>query len=678
MRDVDAEALIADLDADQRAAVTCPSHLVAVVAGAGSGKTRVLTRRIAYRIATEDADPRHTLALTFTREAAGELRRRLIRLGLRDRVEAGTFHSVMLSVLKQRWTDTERRAKTIVPDRRRLLRDAQKDVGFEASRSVMEAANEEIGWAMARGIRADAYAGAARRVGRRPAGGVDQMTAIYEAYRTAKRRRGVIDFDDVLLDVLDDATRDGEFGDMLRWRFRHILVDEAQDLNPVQHQLIDLLRNGRDDLFLVGDPAQAVYGFNGADPALLVDVETRFPGVEVIRLPVNHRCTPQIVSTGAHVLDAGGQPTEIHSARDDGPMVALASSVDEAAEAAAVAARIAQGDPTLVRGGNVAVLARTNAQLTAFDQALATLGVAVQRSANASGSPIQQAMREATSLSSPSALRAWAHDTLDDIDGLSIATSRVEDLERRTALARRPASGSPSLRLVAPHTSQLHEAHAVLAVVTAERRVATALLEFLRDQPRGDGAEFRGWVATTNPFDDRSTDGVELLTFHASKGREWHTVFVTGVETSLMPHKSASTVSLKAEEARLLYVAATRATDVLYLSWAERRGGYVRKISPFVETLDLSAPEPTAPPSIGRRRAPVDPSLVSLREWRAEAARRANIIPTQLLTDRDLATIASTKPATAEELDAATSLGMMTAQRLAEQILPLVADGGSD
>ncbi|MGB3736508.1 MAG: ATP-dependent helicase, partial [Ilumatobacter sp.] len=237
---MDADALIADLDPDQRVAVTTESRLVAVIAGAGSGKTRVLTRRIAHRIATGDADARHTLALTFTREAAGELRRRLHRLGLRDHVEAGTFHSVMLSVLRQRWSDTERRPKTIVPDRRRLLRDAQREDELGGGRQLVEVGNEEISWAMARGISADRYPSLARRDGRRPVGGVEAAASTYESYARLKRKRGVIDFDDVLLDVLDDAERDGEFADMLRWRFRHLLVDEAQDLNPVQHRLVDL------------------------------------------------------------------------------------------------------------------------------------------------------------------------------------------------------------------------------------------------------------------------------------------------------------------------------------------------------------------------------------------------------------------------------------------------------
>ena len=672
---VDPDALIADLDPDQRAAVITESRLVAVVAGAGSGKTRVLTRRIAHRIATGDADARHTLALTFTREAAGELRRRLIRLGLRDHVEAGTFHSVMLRVLKQRWTDTDRRAKTVVADRRRLLRDAQTADGFEGGRPVMDAANEEISWAMARGITPDRYVSEARRGGRRPAGGLEAMSAIYASYTITKRRRGVIDFDDVLLDVLIETRRDPAFADVLRWRFRHLLVDEAQDLNPVQHQIVDMLRSGRDDVFVVGDPAQAVYGFNSADPTLLTEVDTRFPGIEVIRLPVNHRCTPQIVKAGAHVLAAGGQPTDVRSARDDGQSVALTVGDDETVEAAIVAGRIAAGDPTLVRAGQIAILSRTNVQLSAFEQALADKGVAVRRSAGASGSPLQSAIREAAMLTSASALRAWAHDTLDDIATLERARGQLEELERRNGVAKRSRSSTAgNVRHIAPHASQMSEARSSVALVEAERRVASSLLEFLRDQPRADGADFRQWVATTNPFDDRSTDGVELLSFHASKGREWHTVFVTGVESSLMPHKSATTAAEQAEEARLLYVACTRASDVLVITRAARRAGYARKPSPYLTDLDLSEPEAIAPPTRLRRRDPRDDLRSRLVEWRAETAAKAKIVPDQLLSDRDLSAIAAAMPTTANQIDSATEVGPLTADRLAGGVVPLVLE----
>ena len=650
---MDAAALLADLDPDQRTAVTAESHLVAVIAGAGSGKTRVLTRRIAWRIATEQADARHTLALTFTREAAGELRRRLTRLGMRERVEAGTFHSVMLAILKQRWDDTRRPAKTIVADRRRLVGDVLEP----SQRRGIDGLINEIDWATARGVSADRYSATARREGRKPHAGVERAATVFGDFELLKRKRGIIDFDDVLALVIRDMEYDREFADTLRWRFRHLLVDEAQDLNPLQHRLVDLLRTGRDDLFLVGDPAQAIYGFNGADPALLVDVETRFPGIEIVRLPVNHRCTPQIVRAGVHVLAAASQLTELVSHRGDGAPVEQFVGADETAEARHAADEVARIDPNLIRAGEVAVLTRTNAQLGGFAQALEAHGIPVRRSATAAGTPLQAVVRQVTTLGSASQLRAWAHDTLDAYDALT--TARAEQ-----ALATSEGDKRAAAR-----------ADKAVDDLEAERRVAATLLDYLRDQQLGDGAGFRAWVAMTNPFDDESNGGVDLLSFHASKGREWHTVFVTGVESSLVPHKSATTNEAKAEEARLLYVAATRASDRLVLTRAERRGGYARTPSPFVIDLDLAEPAAAPLPSElrRRRRARVDPTLAALRTWRDEAARQADVLPPQLCSDRDLNAIARSKPTTVAELEAITSFGPIMAARLADQILPLVS-----
>ncbi len=644
---MDVDALIADLDTDQRAAVTAESQLVAVIAGAGSGKTRVLTRRIAYRIAIGTADARHTLALTFTREAAGEMRKRLLRLGLREHVEAGTFHSVMLGVLKQRWADTERRPLTVVNDRRRLVGDAI-DAGDRRNLSAFVA---EIDWAAARGIDPANYAAAGRREQRHPTPGIDRCAAAYTAYQTVKKRRGVIDFDDVLAHTIRDLRRDPDFADAVRWRFRHLLVDEAQDLNPLQHALVDLLRAGRNDVFLVGDPSQAIYGFNGADPTLLVDVETRFPGVEIVRLPVNHRSTPQIVGAGVHVLTVTDQPSPLVSNRADGPAVEQLVADDEHDEARRIALFVLRCDPNLVRTGEVAVLARTNAQLTPIANALEQAGLPVRRNATASGTPLQAAVRQAAALGSASRLRGWAHDILD-------APPPPQSL-------RHPRPGP-----VAAGDDRSNDQSD-----DPERRVAAAVLDFLREQTLGDGATFRAWVATTNPFDDATTDGVDLLTFHASKGREWHTVVVAGVESGLVPHKSATTVAGKAEEGRLLYVAFTRATDRLLATRAARRGGYARTPSPFVAELDLTEPPPAPPPR--RVRARVDPLLGALWEWRDESARRADILPVQLCSDRDLTSIARERPTTVEELAAATSFGQITAERLAPQILDMVRSSPS-
>lgn len=330
---------------------------------------------------------------------------------------------------------------------------------------------------------------------------------------------------------------------------------------------------------------------------------------------------------------------------------------DEAAEVRRAANEMLRIDPNLIRAGEVAVLARTNAQLARFAQALEAHGISVRRSATAAGSPLQAAVRQVTTLGSASLLRAWAHDTLDAYD--TLVASRAEQALANSERDRRAAA----------------RANKTLEDLEAERRVAATLLDYLRDQQLGDGAGFRAWVAMTNPFDDESNGGVDLLSFHAAKGREWHTVFVTGVESSLVPHKSATTKEAKAEEARLLYVAVTRASDRLVLTRSERRGGYARTPSPFVVDLDFT--EPAAAPLPRelhrKRRSQVDLTLSALRTWRNESARKADVLPSQLCSDRDLNSIASSKPTTVAELEANTSFGPIMAARLADQILPLVS-----
>ncbi|MFW2334087.1 ATP-dependent DNA helicase UvrD2 [Ilumatobacter sp.] len=613
---MDPNAVLADLDADQRRAVTTESQLVAVIAGAGSGKTRVLTRRVAYRVATGTADAAHTVVLTFTREAAGELRRRLPRLGLTERVTAGTFHSVAQQLLRQRWIDLDEQPRTIIADRKRLVRD------------VMGTANlddlvAELDWASARGVDAAGYDAAVRRGVRRPPVDAQRVTEAMAAYRREKRQRGVVDLDDLLLLTIDALETDADFAAATRWRYRHLLVDEAQDLNPLQHRLVELLRQGVDDLFLVGDPAQAIYSFNGSDPTILREVADRFPGVEVVRLPVNHRCTPQIVDVGARALRIGDQADDIRSARPDGAMVDIVRHDDETAEASWVASSLARLDPTLARTSRVAVLARTHAVLRPVRDALAARGVPVRRLVDGPGSPITPLLVAAARMKDGDLLRRWAHDLREQAEN--------ED--------------DPALE------------------------VSAAALAFLRDQPTGDGLAFRTWINTNDPF-GRHEPGVELQTFHAAKGREWHTVHLVGCETSLVPHRSATTQTAKAEEARLLYVALTRATDRLTVNWAERRNGYQRKPTPFLDGFVSEAPPLLPPPEslVAMSRSTRSVTLERLHEWRAATARAAGILPDAVCTDRALALIAEHRPASAEELDELTGLGALTSRRLFDRI----------
>ena len=614
--------MLADLDADQRNAVTTESALVAVIAGAGSGKTRVLTRRVAYRVATGTADLAHTVVLTFTREAAGELRRRLPRLGLTERVTAGTFHSVAQQLLRQRWADLDQAPRTIITDRKRIVGDIMGAVDLDELVA-------ELDWATARGIDAGAYENAVRHGERRAAVDAGRVAETLVAYSKEKRSRGVVDLDDLLQLTIDSLESDAEFAAATRWRFRHVLVDEAQDLNPLQYRLVDLLRQGVDDLFLVGDPAQAIYGFNGSDPTILRDVSVRFPGIEVVRLPVNHRCTPQIVQIGAQALRSDEHQSSIESARPDGDTVTIVRHDDDATEARWVASSIARLDPTLARTARIAVLARTHAALAPVRAALDDAGVTTRRTVDGAGSLLTPFMTEAYRLQDNNRLRRWAFDHVD----------AAED------------DDDPG------------------------REVAQAALDFLREYPTGDGSAFRTWVMSNDPF-GRDAPGVELLTFHAAKGREWHTVYLVGCETSLVPHRSATTKADRAEEARLLYVALTRATDQLTVNWAERRHGYQRKLTPFLDGFTSEAPPLLPPPEslIGMTRSPRSVTLERLHNWRDATARAAGILPDAVCTDQVLGLIAEQRPASAQELDELTGLGALTSRRLFDRIDAALSD----
>jgi DNA helicase-2/ATP-dependent DNA helicase PcrA len=624
------DRLVADLDGDQRRAVTTESRLVAVIAGAGSGKTRVLARRVAWRVATGSADAAHTLVLTFTREAAGELRRRLPQLGLAARVPAGTFHSIAHMLLRQRWADLDQRPREVLPDRERLLGQLAggRGDGFEGVLS-------DVNWATTRGLDAAQYVRAVSRGDYHPVTDNTRVAALLDAYAAAKRERGQIDLDDLLLLTAEDLANDPAYRAAVQWRFRHVLVDEAQDLNPLQHRLVRLLAEPG-DLFVVGDPAQAIYGFNGADPALLVDVATHFPGIEVVRLPVNHRSTPQVVAAGAHVLAGSAGLADLAgsliSNRPDGPRIEVVAADDDVAEAQLVVGRLANADPGLVRGGRVAVLARTHAVLTHVAAALAEAGIPVRHAPDGPSSTLTPYLRLAYRIGDSNQLRHWAHNHLEEAAEL---------------VAEGSAAGTTA------------------STAAAMAAVARAVLDYLGEQPTGDGTGLRAWVGSTDPF-GAETGGVELLTFHAAKGREWHTVMLLGCESSLVPHRSARTQLARAEEARLLYVAITRATDAVTITWARRRGGYQRKPSPFLDGFTSTTPPAAPPPAelLARHHIDHDDLAERLNQWRADTARKADLLPDTLISDRDLAAIVATRPTTPDELDQATGLGPLTARRL--------------
>ena len=378
MIDGAAADLLEGLTGPQQDAVLADAAPLCIVAAAGAGKTRVLTRRIAYRCRTGAADPDHTLALTFTRKAAGELQQRLGVLGLRGGVNAGTFHSVALAQLQRWWSDRRQCPPTLLEHKARLLGPlVEGRPGLEGVPLSEVAAL--IDWAQARTVAPEELESAVVSYGRvlpsrlQGGGALAAVGAVYARYDHEKRRRGLVDFDDLLLRLADAIETDPEFAGAQRWRWRHVYVDEFQDLNPLQHRLLTAWLGPSLDLCVVGDPDQAIYGWNGADPGLLASMPERWPTTGVVRLDANHRCAEPIVRAAAAVLGpAGERLTGVHR---PGPAPRVTGYESDRAEARAIAAGLMAARRDGREWPDLAVLARTNGQLTVIREALDLVGI---------------------------------------------------------------------------------------------------------------------------------------------------------------------------------------------------------------------------------------------------------------------------------------------------------------
>ena len=574
-----ADALLEGLGPDQQAAVTNDAGSLCVVAGAGSGKTTVLTRRVAWRVRTDTAQPEHVLVVTFTRKAASELRQRLARLGAGAGAWAGTFHAAAFAQLRRHWADTGRHAPGLVPDPLRILRDvvaAEPGLGADA----LDALATELSWARARMIEPGRYAEAATAAGRATAIDLEQVARVLERYGKEKRRRSVLDLDDLVVECARMVEAGGPSAAAVHWRVRHLFVDEFQDVNPAQWRLLSAWRNGRDDLCVVGDPRQAVYSWNGADPTLLARLPELVPGTVVVRLDENRRCSPPIVAAASAVLAAGaargdaggpGITTPVAADGGDGPLPTVLGFDDEDAEAAAVIRWLR----TTRRPGEPwhhhAVLARTNARLEPIADALREAGIPFRRAGRRDeGGDVAEVVRRLRAASRGQPLRAVLVDVLAEV------------LDHRAGPEAAPASSS-------------------VEVPDLFERLAD---EYAADEPGPTVGGFLGWLAA-NPgateLPGARRDVVELATFHRAKGLEWTAVAVVGCEDGTVPIAYAQDDQARAEERRLFYVALTRARRDLWCSWSARTGqaerARTRRPSPFLEAVRRSTSAAGPPPA---------------------------------------------------------------------------------
>lgn len=368
-----AAEVLEGLDAQQRAVATSFGGPVVVLAGAGTGKTRAITHRIAYGVFSGQLDPRRTLAVTFTTKAAGELRHRLQALGVPG-VQARTFHSAALRQISYFWPQVNGvELPQVTGSTFGLIAEAARGLGAEVSTALLRDLSGEISWTKVSNVSADRYPELARRAGRSVNGlDAEQVAGVLLRYEQAKKRRGVIDFDDIMLCAIALLHEHPEVAERVRDQYRHFTVDEYQDVSPVQRTLLELWLADGTDVCVVGDVNQAIHTFAGAQPAYLSNFAREHPGARTLKLETNYRSTPQVLDAANALI---GRGLRLRPTRPAGPGIIVAPAADEQAEAAEAAAWLAAEHAGGLAWGKLGVLYRINAQSEALQAAMTELGV---------------------------------------------------------------------------------------------------------------------------------------------------------------------------------------------------------------------------------------------------------------------------------------------------------------
>lgn len=617
----------ASLTSTQQRAVDAPAGVVVVRAPAGSGKTRVLTHRIAARADLDNADPRNTLAVTFTRRAAGELRQRVRRLGLDHDVAAGTLHAVALGLVRRWHLDHDKAIPKVLADPRRLLSTLPQAAKLDTS-----ALERVISFRAARPIE---ISDVLQQLGLQHQLRPDDVALAEAAYVDAKVRRNALDFSDLVIRATQLLNTDNEFARATHWRFAHLLVDEAQDLTPAQLEFIDALAGDQPDLFLVGDPRQSIYGFAGAQPDHLHHPQQHWPNATVIDLAESHRLPADVSALAAAVLvgdDASLTPPRTRNDESSRLGVrAFNSSVEEAVD---IAHALVDASAVGLRWSDMAVLTRTGADAQAIAQQLRDRSIPVHRASRGR-------------LATDEAVVQWFQQQPAD----ALVTRMLAELSFDADAGSLPT---------AFHDAALE---------------ATAL------EPELTIENFRNWLALADDLPDGNA--VTCTTIHASKGLEWHLVVLAATDVSSRQRNATSD-----EEHRVMHVGMTRTRDQLVITWARNRdrtsSNTPRVLHPVLAALDLvdlDAPPVPAPDTVRaaiRAATSPDPRRSARRRrleaWRDDQARIARVAPEAILPTRALEAIVRRDPDEPIDLLTDTGLGPVRAARLTQPLLALLAD----
>jgi DNA helicase-2/ATP-dependent DNA helicase PcrA len=658
--------LLDDLNEAQRDAVRTVEGPVAIIAGAGTGKTRVISRRTAFAIASGVVPADQVLVVTFTDKAAGEMMERLRVLGLPG-VSARTFHAHALSQLRHFWPMQHDGAPlpeilaTKLPILSRIARGLPGHYRFTPAKDLAD----EIEWAKSRRLVPAGYPAAADAAGREPPLPVDLFVRAFADYERAKTRAGRLDFDDMLIGAVDLLERDPEAADIIRARKRWFSVDEYQDTNPLQQRLLELWADGRPDICVVGDEDQTIYTFTGATSDYLTSFAGRHAGTRVIALTENYRSTPEVLDLANRLIARTGRSKVLTATRPSGPHPTISRHATAEAEVSALAAGIQALLAAGTAPAEVAVLVRTNAQLAPIEAALTRAGIGYRvRGLGFWRRPEVRAAIELVGRAGTATGDALA-------DAVSALWAKELGYEEGAAAER----GEAGERAAALET------------------LASIVGDLLAGDPAADRDTVLADLRRRSAAEETSTAlGVELATYHRAKGLEWDAVFLPMLEEGLLPIRQAfDDETALDEERRLLYVGITRARVHLALSWAEQRESRGRESrrrpSRFLDGLvprpagaaARSAREPRPrvvelPNGFPARPPREDelPLMGALRAWRTERA-RGDAVPAYVVAhDSMLAAIVEARPTTLAALRRVKGMGPTKLERYGAEILDVV------
>lgn len=672
------------LDEDQRAAATAPRGPVCILAGAGTGKTRTITYRIAHMADQGFVNPQRVLAVTFTSRAASEMRERLNQMGVGG-VQAQTFHAAARRQLKYFWPQVAGDLPwQLIDNKFSLVGRAVRSLGLDNNKDTIRDFLGEIEWAKSSLISPEGYPGVIESTDREAPGDPAKVAEVFRRYEDMKATPDLmyLDFDDLLMHIAGAIENVPAVAEVFREQYRTFVVDEYQDVTPLQQRVLEAWLGERDDLTVVGDANQTIYSFNGASPDYLLNFSRTYPQATVVKLQRDYRSTPQVTDLANEVISkatgrAAGTRLELQGMREPGPEPTFKAYESEEIEAKEVAGQVLTLLNQGVKASEIAILYRINAQSEQFEQALADAGV------------VYQVRGGEGFFRRPEILEAIR---------VLIAATRRDDLPNDPVAVARAAFVELGLSATEPQGAQARERWQSL----------TALVDLIAqivedhegiDLPGVLGELHRRSENKHNP----TMEGVTLATIHAAKGLEWDAVFLVGLTEKLLPinHAIKSGDEHVEEERRLFYVGITRAREHLALSWALAKTTGSRASRERTRFLDGVVPGIEESQSSNRRYRPRRCRVCSgqlsspaekvlgrhewceydgdedvfnaLRAWRASVAKDSQVPAYVVFSDATLQAISEELPTSEAELLDISGVGPSKLERYGAEVLQIIA-----